>query len=114
MLGLAAACWVVALRQMGGMDMGVATRLGSLPFFLAAWVPMMTAMPGAAPAVPHPEPNTTRRYAGSSPGGITNASQGASTSSSTRSNSASKASTGRPRSWIRAGPSNRTRYVNGG
>jgi hypothetical protein len=27
-LGLAAACWVVAVRQMNGMDMGVATRLG--------------------------------------------------------------------------------------
>jgi predicted metal-binding membrane protein len=52
-LGLAAACWVVALRQMSGMDMGVSTRLGSFPVFLALWVPMMAAMmlPGAAPAV---------------------------------------------------------------
>jgi predicted metal-binding membrane protein len=51
-LGLAAACWAIALRQMSGMDMGVATQLGSLPFFLAVWVPMMAAMmlPGAAPA----------------------------------------------------------------
>jgi predicted metal-binding membrane protein len=38
---------------MHGMDMGVATRLGSLPYFLSAWVPMMTAMmlPGTALAV---------------------------------------------------------------
>jgi predicted metal-binding membrane protein len=52
-LGLAAACWVVAVRQMNGMDMGVATRLGSFAFFAALWVSMMAAMmlPGAAPAV---------------------------------------------------------------
>jgi predicted metal-binding membrane protein len=52
-LGLAAASWVVAVRQMSGMDMGVATRLGSFAFFIALWVPMMAAMmlPGAAPAV---------------------------------------------------------------
>jgi predicted metal-binding membrane protein len=52
-LGLAAASWVVAVRQMNGMDMGVATRLGSFGFFVALWVWMMAAMmlPGAAPAV---------------------------------------------------------------
>ena len=52
-LGLAAASWVVAVRQMNGMDMGVATRLGSFAFFAALWVLMMAAMmlPGAAPAV---------------------------------------------------------------
>jgi predicted metal-binding membrane protein len=52
-LGLAAASWVVAVRQMDGMDMGVATRLGSFTFFLVLWVSMMAAMmlPGAAPAV---------------------------------------------------------------
>ena len=52
-LGLAAASWVVAVRQMNGMDMGVATRLGSFAFFAALWVSMMAAMmlPGAAPAV---------------------------------------------------------------
>jgi hypothetical protein len=33
-LGLAAASWVVAIRQMSGMDMGVATRLGSFAFFV--------------------------------------------------------------------------------
>jgi hypothetical protein len=31
-VGLAAASWVVAVRQMSGMDMGVATRLGSFGF----------------------------------------------------------------------------------
>ena len=52
-LGLAAASWVVAVRQMNGMDMGVATQLGSFAFFVALWVSMMVAMmlPGAAPAV---------------------------------------------------------------
>ena len=52
-LGLAAASWVVLVRQMNGMDMGVATPLGSFAFFVAAWVAMMAAMmlPGAAPAV---------------------------------------------------------------
>ena len=52
-LGLAAASWVVAIRQMRGMDMGVATDLGSVAFFIAVWVPMMAAMmlPRAAPAV---------------------------------------------------------------
>jgi predicted metal-binding membrane protein len=52
-VGLAAASWVVAARQMNGMDMGVATQLGSFAFFMALWVSMMAAMmlPGAAPAV---------------------------------------------------------------
>jgi predicted metal-binding membrane protein len=52
-LGLAAAAWIVAIRQMNGMDMGVATRLGSFAFFVGLWVSMMAAMmlPGAVPAV---------------------------------------------------------------
>ncbi len=52
-LGLAAAAWVIAVRQMHGMDMGVATELGSLVFFVGLWVSMMAAMmlPGATPAV---------------------------------------------------------------
>ncbi len=33
--GLAAASWVIAVRQMNGMDMGVATRLGSFGSFIA-------------------------------------------------------------------------------
>src|SRR5262245_46645724 len=52
-LVVAAASWIVSVRQMSGMDMGVATRLGSFEFFVAQWVSMMAAMmlPGAAPAV---------------------------------------------------------------
>jgi predicted metal-binding membrane protein len=52
-LGLAAVSWAVAVRQMDGMDMGFATRLGSFAFSVALWVSMMAAMmlPGAAPAV---------------------------------------------------------------
>jgi predicted metal-binding membrane protein len=52
-IGLAATSWVIAVRQMQGMDMGVATRLGSFASFIALWVVMMAAMmlPGAAPAV---------------------------------------------------------------
>jgi len=52
-LGLAAAAWVVTVRQMHGMDMGVATQLGSFAFFVALWATMMAAMmlPGLVPAV---------------------------------------------------------------
>jgi predicted metal-binding membrane protein len=51
-IGLAAASWGIAVWQMHGMDMGVATRLGSFASFIAVWVVMMAAMmlPGAAPA----------------------------------------------------------------
>jgi predicted metal-binding membrane protein len=51
-VGLGAAAWVFTVRRTHGMDMGVATPLGSLPDFLSAWVPMMAAMmlPGTAPA----------------------------------------------------------------
>lgn len=52
-LGLAAACWVIAVWRMRGMNMGPATQLGSFGTFIAAWVAMMAAMmlPGAVPAV---------------------------------------------------------------
>ena len=52
-LGLGAVGWVVSLRRMHGMDMGAATRLGSLSNFLSLWVAMMAAMmlPGTAPLV---------------------------------------------------------------
>jgi predicted metal-binding membrane protein len=52
-LAVAAGCWVLSVGQMNGMNMGVATRLGSFAFFVAVWVPMMAAMmlPGAVPAV---------------------------------------------------------------
>jgi predicted metal-binding membrane protein len=52
-LGLAAAAWIVTVRQMHGMDMGVATRLDTFAFFVALWAVMMAAMmlPGTVPAV---------------------------------------------------------------
>jgi predicted metal-binding membrane protein len=52
-LGLAAVCWVAAVRQMNGMDMGVVTWLGSFGVFASVWVAMMAAMmlAGAVPAV---------------------------------------------------------------
>jgi predicted metal-binding membrane protein len=52
-LGVATASWVVAVRHMDGMDMGVGTELGSFAFFVGLWVTMMAAMmlPGATPAV---------------------------------------------------------------
>jgi len=52
-LGLAAMSWIFTLLEMSGMDMGVATPLGSFDSFLELWVMMMAAMmlPAAAPAV---------------------------------------------------------------
>jgi predicted metal-binding membrane protein len=52
-LVVAAAAWIVAVRQMKGMDMGVATELGSCASFVGYWMPMIAAMmlPGAVPAV---------------------------------------------------------------
>lgn len=52
-LGVAAACWIVAVWQMNGMDMGVKTQLGSFSFFIAVWISMMAAMmlPSATPMV---------------------------------------------------------------
>jgi predicted metal-binding membrane protein len=52
-LAAAAVCWVIAIRQMNGMDMGPATDLGTFGFFLAAWTSMMAAMmlPAATPAI---------------------------------------------------------------
>ena len=52
-LGLPPAAWIVTVRQMHAMDMGVATQLGSFAFFVALWAVMMAAMmlPGLAPAV---------------------------------------------------------------
>jgi len=52
-LGLTGLAWVVTVRQMRGMDMGVATQLGSFAFFVALWAAMMAAMmlPGLVPAV---------------------------------------------------------------
>jgi predicted metal-binding membrane protein len=52
-LGAAAVCWVVAVDQMRGMNLGVATTLGSFAFFAGSWISMMAAMmlPSAIPAV---------------------------------------------------------------
>jgi predicted metal-binding membrane protein len=51
-VGVGAAGWVIAVPRMSGMDMGVGTTLGSFPFFLSVWLPMMAAMmlPGVAPS----------------------------------------------------------------
>jgi predicted metal-binding membrane protein len=51
-VGASAAGWSIAVPRMSGMDMGVATTLGSFPFFLSVWLPMMAAMmlPGVAPS----------------------------------------------------------------
>ena len=52
-VGIAAACWVVVVTQMRGMDMGVETGLGSFGYFVGVWAAMTAAMmlPGTAPAV---------------------------------------------------------------
>jgi predicted metal-binding membrane protein len=52
-LGLAAAAWVVTVRQMGGMDMGGGTSPGPFSSFVGFWAVMMAAMmlPAAVPAV---------------------------------------------------------------
>jgi len=40
-LGIAAVAWVVAIRQMDGMDMGPATELGAFGSFAVLWVSMI-------------------------------------------------------------------------
>ncbi|WP_308468989.1 copper chaperone [Rathayibacter soli] len=52
-LALAAASWIAAIAMMRGMNMGVATELGSLASFMLLWIVMMAAMmlPGAVPAM---------------------------------------------------------------
>jgi predicted metal-binding membrane protein len=52
-VALGAVAWVLTVRQMNGMAMGVSTPLGSFTAFLAVWVGMIAAMmlPGAVPAV---------------------------------------------------------------
>lgn len=51
-VGAGAAGWVIAVPRMSGMDMGVATTLGSFRSFVSVWLPMMVAMmlPGVAPS----------------------------------------------------------------
>jgi predicted metal-binding membrane protein len=52
-LGGALAAWVVAIRQMRGMDGGPGTDLGTLGWYVGVWVTMMAAMmlPSALPMV---------------------------------------------------------------
>jgi len=47
------ASWIISIRLMNGMDMGVATRLGTFVSFILMWVVMMAAMmlPGITPSV---------------------------------------------------------------
>ena len=40
----AGGCWVVTVERMQGMDMGPATALGGLGWFVVVWVTMMAAM----------------------------------------------------------------------
>ena len=51
-----AGCWVLAINRMQGMDLGVATSLGSFGFFAISWLLMMAAMmlPGLVPAISRP------------------------------------------------------------
>jgi predicted metal-binding membrane protein len=52
-LAVAAAAWVVALRQLNWMDLSVETELGSFASFVGFWAAMMAAMmlPGTAVVV---------------------------------------------------------------
>lgn len=52
-IAVALGSWILVGRRMQGMDMGPGTELGSLAFFLGAWVTMMAAMmlPSALPMV---------------------------------------------------------------
>lgn len=47
------ASWIISIRLMNGMDMGVATKLGSFISFIVMWIVMMAAMmlPGISPAI---------------------------------------------------------------
>ena len=53
LLALSAVGWLVTDHRMEGMDMGPASDLGTLGFYVSAWVVMMVAMmlPSAAPMV---------------------------------------------------------------
>ena len=53
LVGAALVAWLVVVETMRGMDAGPGTDLGSLAWFIGAWITMMGAMmlPSAAPAV---------------------------------------------------------------
>jgi predicted metal-binding membrane protein len=51
LIAVGAACWVVTVNRMDGMDMGPGTDLGGLGWFVGVWAAMMAAMmlPSLAP-----------------------------------------------------------------
>ena len=53
LIAIAAAAWAATDARMGGMDMGPGADLGSLSFYISAWVVMMAAMmfPSISPMV---------------------------------------------------------------
>ncbi|MDQ6835823.1 MAG: DUF2182 domain-containing protein, partial [Actinomycetota bacterium] len=53
LISLAALAWVITGRLMRGMDAGPGSDLGSLVFYISAWVVMMAAMmfPSISPMV---------------------------------------------------------------
>src|SRR4051794_457587 len=53
LIALAAVAWALTSATMAGMDAGPGTDLGSLSFYVGAWVVMMAAMmfPSVAPMV---------------------------------------------------------------
>src|SRR5258708_13642122 len=55
-LALAAACWVVSIRQITGLDMGTPTRLGSFPSFIPLRGPLSAALIPPPPPPPAPPP----------------------------------------------------------
>jgi hypothetical protein len=63
-LGLAAAAWVVAVRQMNGTDMGGATPLGSFALTASAASPIAIASPLALTIEPTEGPTGTGLPAG--------------------------------------------------
>src|SRR4051794_6986251 len=52
LLLLVGVAWAFSVQRMTGMDMGMSSSLGSLPFFVVTWTAMMAAMmlPSALPA----------------------------------------------------------------
>ena len=64
-LGLAAACWVVSVWQMSGMDMGVATRLGS--FALEASELALLKLLNEQPAISPKDTGSARSRARAAP-----------------------------------------------
>jgi hypothetical protein len=53
-LALAAGCWVVSIRQVNGMGMGTATRLGPLALAMAGFGLLILIAPGLVPGLTPP------------------------------------------------------------